>query len=211
MKSYATTETTNFSRVTIPFGKKLPHAPQAGEVFFLTQSMEEHHTMQPWHPRGVYVHDGMVWQPMVEPRRMRCSAPIGSQDIEFENSRVKLTDQPVLSKGHELAQVSLQPTNIRASLSGTATMWLDATAASHVWAVLWRGNTIIGLGMQFVEPLKPTTLAMTFHDTPRSEANLTYSLRLYSDLRTGTVYVNRGTNVTFDGVSQTALILEENT
>ena len=221
MKSFGTytppeTVGLEFVRLAAPHGATLPRAPVAGELYTLERDMPEPINGTPWYTRGTYVFNGVAWNRLNDSSRERKAAPIGSRTVEIERAG-ELGSVPRSTAGCMLTSVALTPSNQRASFSGTASMWLDISKRGHVWLMVFRGNKLVGLALEYMEPNRPRTVSVSFVDSPATLEQQVYTLRLDSDITPdspevpGYVHVNQAqSKFRLDGMSQTAFIVAEN-
>lgn len=215
MKSYSNTEEhTNFRRLSVPTGRALPHSPVPGEMFVLELDMEETHTMTPWYSKGVYVFDGIHWNKLNDSGRQRKASVIGAQMLEVDHPTRRvgmMMDMPAPSRkdGFDLCAAALVTSNIRASVSGTASFWVDSSLAANLCISVFRDDKLVALAVEMVEPNKPRTVSISFNDVPRSIHQLLYTLKVSCD-SVCHLYINKSDRMSFDGICQTAFIVEEN-
>jgi len=210
MKNYAVNDVSGRDRLAIPAGGTFPRAPLIGELFFLSCDMPaDTNPLLPWYSRGTYAFGGVVWEKLSDVPRARKVGIIGAREVENEVP-VKLGTPPSLREGTEIVTVAVRPTNRRATFSGTATMWLNTRSAGTVWVAVFNKLKLCALAAQYVEPDKSASLNVSFYDAPSTHEEQTYSLRVYSDVK-NVFFINRGDLAHFDGVAQTAFIVEENT
>ena len=94
-------------------------------------------------------------------------------------------------------------------MSGQASVWVNHSSSAHIWLVLFRKDRIASIVVQHVEANKPQSMSLTFFDIPHSREDQQYSLRVYTD-ELGMLGVNQSTKFSFDGLPETALIVEQN-
>lgn len=213
MKSFAASEVVGHQRLVIPSGRVMPRAPQQGEIFNLEIDFPQtFDPLLPWYPRGAYVFSGTGWIRLSDHPRDRKAGIISAQEVENANAP-KMGTMPTSRTGHLLSEVTVVPTFPRASFSGNATMWVDARTNGNIWLAAFRCDgpcPLVGLTSTYVIAGQPMNLSLTFYDRPIDLKKVMYSLRIYSDIKDAFL-VNRGFRYAFDGASQTAFIVEENT
>lgn len=206
MKTYAGPAPTH--RLTVQAGKTFPRVAELGEIFFLEEDTVDNHDGKPWFAKGMYAFDGLSWERISGGYRARKSSKIGSRKIENEVALPfgTMPDQG----GHLLEAVRVVPSNSRSVFSGALSMWLETSAAGCVTLAVFRGKKLVTFAAQYFDPKKPGTMALSFDDFPQERGPLSYSLRLYFSA-VGNVFVNQSDRTAFDGLSSTAMIIEENT
>lgn len=213
MKSFGTynppeTVGLEFVRLATPSGNALPRSPIPGELFTMNVDAPDPMNGSPWYLKGTYVFDGVSWVRISDGKRRRLSQPIGAQKIEFEVPGFIADDTPSSTSGVDLATIQTQPSNQRASLSGHTSMWVDLSSNGHVWLMVFRDRTLVGMTVDYIESGKPRTISLTFKDQPSSKKQQLYTLKVNTDLK-GNVFVNSSTKFKLGGISQTAFIIEE--
>ncbi len=195
-------------RVVMPSGNMLPRAPVPGEVYHLDVNMPLGDPLLPWYPKGAYVWNGQNWMQLNGTGQKRAAAPIGARmyEVEIESSP---KDRPTRTRGFPVAELVITPTHPKATISGQASMWVHHSKPAHVWLVLFRKDKIASIVVQFVDAGKPTNMSLTFYDIPNSHEDQQYSLRIYTDVL-GMLGVNSCTKFAFDGLPETAFIVEQN-
>ena len=213
MKSFGTynppeTVGLEFVRLATPHGNVMPRSAVPGELFTMDVDAPDPMNGSPWYLKGTYVFDGVSWMRISDGKRRRLSQPIGAQKIEFEEPGFIADDAPQSTSGVELATIPVQLSSQRASMSGHATMWMDASVSGHIWLMVFRGPTLVGMTVDYIETGKPRTISLSFKDQPSSKKQQLYTLRMNTDLK-GNVFVNSSTKFKLGGISQTAFIIEE--
>jgi len=214
MKSYGTynppeTVGLEFIRMAVPSGRVMPRAPVPGELFNLEVDMPEPTTPVPWYCRGTYAFDGISWKRLNDGSRQRKSALIGSRDIEVERA-TSTANPPAATSGYAISTVLITPSNRKACISGSATLWVDHTKSGHVWVACYRGTVLVGLVAEYITAGQPRTLGISFMDHPGTIVEQLYTLKIDTD-SVGFLHVNQCTKFVFDGMSATALTVTENT
>lgn len=212
MKSFGTyvppeTVGLEFNRLATPRGREMPRAPIPGELFTMEVDPPEPINNSPWYLKGTYVFNGVQWVRLSETLRRRQSQAIGAQKIEIEVAGSTAT-APGAKSGYSLAAITVQPSNQRAFISGTAGVWVDVAKSGYVWLSVFRDGFRAGFVAEFVEANKPRTMSLTFVDLPNSRKPVTYTLRADTD-QLGYLYVNQCSKFSFDGMSQTAFTVAE--
>lgn len=117
---------------------------------------------------------------------------------------------PLITEGFEVASIVLTPTTTGSSVTGIATVWVDASNNNrNVTIAVFRGTTCISSNSTNVGSSgRPQTLSVSFVDTPGSTAPQTYSVRIGQD-QSGTTYVNRALGFTLSNTGTSAFILTE--
>ena len=219
MKSFAQEAPPSF---TIPSGKAFPRAPASRELFYLEADLPDvdanMHVTNPWYARGAYFYTGLNWQRLTDGGREIKSALIPSVLFEVESIGNPML-QPSANDGFKLATLLIRPSHRKAKFSGTMSAWVDVSKNAHVWFSVFRDKKLIGVALEFVQAGCPRTVSLSFVDCPfiPTHAEAEYVLTMNSDVTKsigfdfGMVYVNRSRLYTFDGVSQTAFTLSENT
>ena len=197
-----------FIRLATPSGREMPRSPIPGEMFTMVADPPQPQNNSPWYLKGTYVFNGISWVRLSDGLRRRLAQPIGSQKIEFEEAG-NMEELPTGKSGHLLAATVIQASSQRGSFSGTASLWVDVTQSGYVWLAVFRTAKLIGLTIDFIDAGKPRTISTTFMDLPASTKPQTYELRTGTDFA-GFLYVNQCAKFKFDGISQTAFIIEEN-
>lgn len=212
MKSYASgpQDGTQLQRLVAPASREFPPNPKENELYYLFADKHEskENVNQPWFPRGLYVFNGWKWLPVQETILPRKTAVIGSQIIEVEQAG-SYQELPKPTDGYQLASLQMKLWHRTAPVSGNASFWIDATKDGNVWATIWNGDRLAGLTVQYVECRKPRTFNISFFHSPKTTATLDYILKIDCDFA-GELYINRGIQVKFDGASQTAFEVAEN-
>jgi hypothetical protein len=206
-------ERPSFPRFVLPVGRRFPHAPLPGEIFHLEYDMPVTNTATPWFGRGTYTFDGLNWNKLNDGGRQRRAVPIGAVELDLTDPDRKpdrFDDPPTVKGGTELVTVDIQPSTIKSTFSGSGSLWVDVAKSAHVWATIFRDGELVSTSAVWVNARQPATLALSFFDVPGATEPLLYSLRLYSD-KAERIFVNQCHSFTFDGTSQTALIVAENT
>jgi hypothetical protein len=196
-----------FTRLAVPKGREMPRAPVLGELFTMEADPPEPLNNSPWYLKGTYVFNGTHWVRLSDSLRRRQSQAIGSQKIEIEVAG-STSSKPSWNSGYVLSAINVQPTNIRAFISGTAAAWVDITKSGYVWLSVFRESQLVGFVVEFVDANKPKTLSLTFTDLPVSKKPVTYTLKANTD-QLGYLYVNQCSKFNFDGASQTAFTVAE--
>lgn len=196
------------AKLVMPSGRDLPRAPVPGELFHLDVDMPQVDPLLPWYPKGSYVFSGYQWMMMNDSGKRRGAAPIGATTIEVENVCWP-KDMPTRHTGFPVTDVSVTPTSRKATMSGQATLWAQHPKGANIWLVVFRKDKIVSLVVQHLPAGMPQTLSLTFYDIPNSNEGLVYSLRVYCDT-VGMLGINQCTKFTFDGVPETAFIVEQN-
>ncbi len=179
-----------------------------GQLLHLDRDEPNPSQNRPWFSRGTYSFNGYTWTKLGESERQRKAEIIGSQAIEV--ALPQRTDRvPGHMQGYQLALASLQPTNKRATVSGTAAAWLDHNKACNAWIAVFRDSRMVGMALTYLEPGKSQSVSLTFYDLPASQGPVTYVLRAFTDA-SGLFCINQANKFTFDGAASTAFIIEEN-
>lgn len=212
MKSFGTytppeTVGLEFERLAVPCGKTLPRAPIAGEMFYLEVEMPGEN-MRPSYHRGLYMSTGFGWSPIGDQLSKKRSTVIGSQILEVE-AAANITKAPTMKDGFHLASLVITPSNNRTTISGSASLWVSIDQSGYVVSSVFRGSKIVGIVVDFVEAGKPRTISLTFTDSPGSNSEQVYSVRI-TTTATGFLYVNQCKLFDYDGISQTAFLVQEN-
>ena len=196
------------NKVIIPSDLALPRAPVRGEMFHLDVDMPPCDPLLPWYSKGSYVYNGQRWLMMNDTAKQRIAVAIGARSFEVENVRSPKV-LPTRSHGFPVAELSITPTNPKATFSGQVSVWVSHSIAAHVWLVLFRKDKIASIVVQFVQGGQPQSMGLTFYDMPNSSEDQQYSLRVYTD-QVGMLGLNQGSKFSFDGLPETALIVEQN-
>lgn len=218
MKSYGTynppeTVALEFKRMAVPTVRELPRAPVPGEMVNLEVDMPMPTNSAPWMSRGTYAFDGSKWNRLNDGGRQRRSGLIGSQEFEIENVGSALV-LPTVTDGYNISTAHIMPSNQKATITGTATMWLDAvtldmTGSGYVWLSVFRNKMLVTVTLEYIEVGKPRSVALSFVDIPGDNKEQTYTIRIDTDLK-GYLYINKSDRFTFEGISHTAFIVAEN-
>jgi hypothetical protein len=206
--SYTPPETVglNFQRFGIPHGKSMPRAPVTGELFLLEADLPA--GSRPWYASGVYVFNGFDWVRIDNPRA-RHSAPIGAQKYEVEKP-VDVTLIPKINTGIQLANLSIIPSCRRGSISGTAIFTVEHEQDCQMLTTVFRDKKPVGFVVSELQSYKSQHICLSFLDDPATRSPVPYTLEIALS-KTGFVEINQTTTHTYDGFSQTAFIIEENT
>jgi len=212
MKSFGTyvppeTVGLEFNRLATPRGREMPRSPIPGELFTMEVDPPEPINNSPWYLKGTYVFNGIQWVRLSETLRRRQSQAIGAQKIEIEVAG-STANAPAANSGYSLAAISVQPSNQRAAISGTASVWLDVSKSGYVWLSVFRDGFRAGFVVEFIDANKPRTMTLTFTDFPASRKPVTYALKANTD-QISYLHVNQCSRFSFDGASQTAFIVAE--
>jgi len=163
----------------------------------------------PWFSKGTYTFNGQKWDKLNDILRQRKTGIIGAQTIEIEKaSSVKNT--PTSRTGFQISFVEIIPSNQKSNFSGFAAFWVDIAKSGYVWAGIFRDDILVGLVAEYVEAGRPHTMSISFFDLPAWAEQLKYVLRVYTE-SIGDLYINKCNMFAFDGSSQTAFIVAENT
>lgn len=184
----------------------MPHAPTHGELFVLEFDLPTN--TRPWFSAGAYVYNGFEWV-RLDHRRERQAAPIGAQKVEIEE-RIDVTQLPVAGTGLKLAAVGLTPSTRHGGISGMASFTVEHEKNCHALTTVFRNNRPIGFVVSTLEAMKSQHITVTFADYPNSKEPAVYTLELTVGAA-GHINVNQTDSHTYDGYSQTAFIVEENT
>ena len=117
---------------------------------------------------------------------------------------------PLITEGFEVASIVLTPTTTSSSVTGIATVWVDAANNNrNITIAVFRGTTCISSNSTNIASAgRPQTLSVSFIDTPGSTAPQTYSVRIGQN-QSGTTYVNRALGFTLGNTGTSAFILTE--
>jgi len=218
MKSYGTynppeTVGIEFKRMAVPTVRELPRAPVPGEMVNLEVDMPMPTTSVPWMTRGTYAFDGSKWNRLNDGGRQRRSGLIGAQEFEIEN--IGSGDVlPEIKDGYNIATAHITPSNQKATITGTATMWLDIatpnmTGGGYVWLSVFRDKKLVTITLEHINVGQPRSIALSFADLPGNNMEQTYTIRIDTDVK-GYLYINKCDRFTFEGMSHTAFIVAEN-
>jgi hypothetical protein len=196
-------------RIHIPHGEEFPQYPISGEMFRLTKDEADSTVVKKWHPNGVYVYSKPSWIRMNDSGRERKVGAIGAQEVLIENA-IDGVEQPSMADGVVLARIAILPSNRKASFSGTMSIWVGSEVDTEVALCVFRDQSIVGLTAQTVKAGESQTMSLTFLDFPFTKFEQTYTVRVFATT-VGELMVNKSSRLGFDGVSQTAFIVEENT
>lgn len=196
------------AKMIMPSGPALPRAPVPGELFHLDIDMQPVDPLLPWYSKGSYMYSGQRWLMLNDTGKQRSASPIGAMTFEVEVvSNPK--EKPSSSQGFPIVTCYVSPTNPKATFSGQASLWVHHSKPAHIWLVLFRKDKIASIAVQYVQAGQPQCMSLTFYDIPNSYEDQMYSLRAYTD-QTGMLGINSCTKFSFDGVPETALIIEQN-
>lgn len=196
------------TKIVLTSGPILPRAPVPGEMFHLDIDMPIVDPLLPWHSKGSYVFNGQQWMMLNDTGKRRIAAAISATSLEVEIA--SLANQlPNQRTGFQLAELTITPTNRKATFSGQATVWVNHSMSAHVWLVVFRKDKIASIVVQHVPAGMPQTMGLTFYDIPNSHEDQVYTLRAYTDT-IGMLGINQCTKFSFDGVPETAFIVEQN-
>jgi hypothetical protein len=197
--------------LVIPSGHKMPRAPRAHELFSLEADLPDKDANQnlitPWFSRGTYVFDGLNWEKLNDTKRQTKSAMIAANMFEVETT--SSIDACQHNEGELLATVTIDPSNRKAVISGTGSVWVDCSMSANVWLSVFRGHTLVGHGLTFAERKSARSVAVSFCDMPMTGEPLTYQLRVHTDTKCE-LYINRSTRMPFNGGASSAFIVMEN-
>ena len=196
------------AKMIMPSGLKLPRAPVAGELFQLDIDMPQGDPLLPWFPKGSYIYNGQRWLMLNDTGKQRSALAIGAMSFEVETV-TNPKDKPSKSQGFPIVDLYVTPTHPRATFSGQASLWVHHSKPAHIWLVLFRKDKIASIVVQYVQGGQPQSMSLTFYDIPNSAEDQMYSLRVYTD-QVGMLSVNSCTKFGFDGMPETAIIVEQN-
>lgn len=213
MKSFGTytppeTVGLEFIRLATPHGSTMPRSPIPGELYTMEVDGPDPRNGSQWFIKGTYVFSGTAWVRLSDGKRRRISQLIGAQKIEIEEPQVIADDPPASTTGEEIAAIATQPSSQRASISGSASMWVDTNSSGHVWLMVFRGTTLVSLTLDYIEAGKPRTISLSFKDMPSSSKQQVYTLKINAE-SPGYLFVNCSTKFKLGGASQTAFIIDE--
>lgn len=196
------------AKLVLPSGRELPRAPVPGELFHLDVDMPQTDPLLQWYSKGSYVFNGYMWMMLNDTGKRRGATTIGASSIEVENA-CSSKDMPSRTTGFPLADVMITPTNRKATFSGQVTIWAHHSKPAHIWLAVLRKDKIASIVVQHLQAGLPQSIGLTFYDIPNTHEGLTYSLRVYTDV-VGMLGINQCTKFNFDGVPETAFIVEQN-
>lgn len=196
------------NKMIMPSGAVLPRAPVPGELFHLDVNMPIGDPLLPWYSRGSYLYNGQRWLMLNDTGKQRSAVTIGAMSFEVENV-TSSKERPSQSQGFSVAELYITPTNQKATFSGQVSIWVNHSKPAHIWLVLFRKDRIASIAVQYVQGNQPQSMSLTFYDIPNSYEDQQYSLRVYTD-QVGMLGVNQSAKFSFDGLPETALIVEQN-
>ena len=184
----------------------MPRAPVAGELFPLQADLPN--GSRPWFSAGVYVSNGLEWVRIDNPRA-RHSAPIGAQKYEVEKA-VDVTLLPKINTGIQLANLSIIPSSRRGAISGSAMFTVEHEKDCFMLTTVFRDKKPVGFTVSQLESYKSQHICLSFLDDPGTRSSVPYTLEIAVGAA-GFIEINQTATHTYDGFSQTAFVIEENT